>query len=800
MNYEREYGIATTVFGVVIDTGAADFKGNPNRVAGDFKISKDGGTFIDLSTLPVVDPTGSVVIKYALSATEMQAITIIITSIDADGEWEDNAIIIETYGHASARHKFNRNIPHEEMLAGIGTSVGASLPFAADTDNVLGDIKSIAFVGVQTLNTFAKTKALDGVLHVLDDTTNTIDIVYGFSIGGGRTATSFTFKGFLNGANDIFLIQAYNFVLSAWETRGTIVGKALSTNDTISEALLTEHTGTGSDLGKVYLRILGTETNPTLSVDELLIGAVSTGSNTGYANGSIYVDTENGIAGTQVGFNGVADRPCLTWADALTISTGTGLVRFVFSAASSVQLTAVSDAYEFSGHEYTVDLNGKSISGAFFDGAIIVGSDSGSNANEVDYRICSFTNSSLGNHHMNDCQFGGTITITEAGIYDYVRCHSHVAGTGTPVLDTGASVANVDIGFRGYSGGIDVRNMGQVGTDNMTIEGVGQIIINANCVPGGTIVIRGHFGKTDNGTCTVVDRDNFESILDDGVGSTYDRTTDSLQELRDLLVPILIDTDDIQEHLPAGFMSEQTDVAAIQADLDNETDGLGALLTAIGAGGGGGASNGSVSARSVRTALPGDIVPLIAFLSIDGAAVTGETVAVSIQRASDNRWWSGQVWTPIYVTVPMVEQVGNVAVEGEYRHNFKVPVTPTIDRFLWSVKTGESTPQYVKGEIHTGGFNIGAIAGSTAAADSLGAAAGTVVRGTVVNGTLSLTEMTTNLTEKTSNHYRGRQCVWVTGRLEDQQSEVLSYSGILKSMIFRQVTDIPQVGDRFILV
>lgn len=74
------------------------FKANPTIAAGDFKVDKDGGGLTNLTTLPVVDPAGSVLVKITLSASEMNADVVSIVGIDqtATKEWADFAIVIPT--------------------------------------------------------------------------------------------------------------------------------------------------------------------------------------------------------------------------------------------------------------------------------------------------------------------------------------------------------------------------------------------------------------------------------------------------------------------------------------------------------------------------------------------------------------------------------------------------------------------------------------------------------------------------------------------------------------------------------
>lgn len=72
------------------------FQANPTIVAGDFQISRDGGAFTNLSTLPSVEPAGSVGVKVSLSAGEMDADKIQILAQDqADDEWHELVAFID---------------------------------------------------------------------------------------------------------------------------------------------------------------------------------------------------------------------------------------------------------------------------------------------------------------------------------------------------------------------------------------------------------------------------------------------------------------------------------------------------------------------------------------------------------------------------------------------------------------------------------------------------------------------------------------------------------------------------------
>ncbi|OQX53189.1 MAG: hypothetical protein B5M48_03825 [Candidatus Omnitrophica bacterium 4484_213] len=93
-----------------------------------------------------------------------------------------------------------------------------------------------------------------------------------------------------------------------------------------------------------------------------------------------------------------------------------------------------------------------------------------------------------------------------------------------------------------------------------------------------------------------------------------------------------------------------------------------------------------------------------------------------------------------------------------------------------------------------------AISGSTDAADKLEASAETIVTGAAVAGTLSTTQMTTDLTEATDDHYNGRIIIWTSGVLKDQATDVTDYDGATKKLTYTATTEAPSEGDTFVLV
>jgi hypothetical protein len=91
-------GTAYVTYVALIDQASGKlFKANPTLAAGDVKVSIDGGTFNNLTTLPTVTPAAGKQVKVDLSAAEMTGdlITVLFSDV-AGAEWNDLFLKIET--------------------------------------------------------------------------------------------------------------------------------------------------------------------------------------------------------------------------------------------------------------------------------------------------------------------------------------------------------------------------------------------------------------------------------------------------------------------------------------------------------------------------------------------------------------------------------------------------------------------------------------------------------------------------------------------------------------------------------
>ncbi len=379
----------------------------------------------------------------------------------------------------------------------IGAASGGSVNIQASEDNTGGAIiDSVTFVGsVQGATTFANTEAADGIYHDIDDTGDDIDIVYGFDVGGSRVGTEIVFEGFLQGNSDEIKVKLFDHVGSDWEIVGTLAGINGITNTSLLIPILSKHTGTSTELGKVYVRFETDSTTPSnLSVDQLLVSAVNIGQSVGYANGAVWGAIGSGTAGTESFTHGVADNKSNTFADMITIADAVGLDKFEFTPASSVTLGATINqrTMGMESNGWTLALGGRDINNMHIHNATVSGT--GTAATTVGFHSCEIGTASFQKARFTDCGFTGTASFTAAGDYDIVDCHSDIAGSGAPTF--AFSAVAITAAFRRWSGGLTFS--GLTSDDTLTISGeLGTINLGS---PGSAVAVevRGTYKEITN--------------------------------------------------------------------------------------------------------------------------------------------------------------------------------------------------------------------------------------------------------------------------------------------------------------
>ena len=223
--------------------------------------------------------------------------------------------------------------------------------------------------------------------------------------------------------------------------------------------------------------------------------------------GFIWIDTINGTAGTTNYENGTSDNPVDSIADGNTLAAAVGIDRFMVAPGSSITFAATQSNEEFHGKNWTLALGSQSIAGTWISGATITGIGTGSGYHLHD---CHVGTSTLADGDMSFCSLDGTLTLSAAATYRLNGCYSGIAGSATPTIDFGAAVGNTALNMRHYSGGVEITNKDGTGTDTMSLEGNGQLVVAASS--GGAISLRGNFRVTNTGGATITTDDDTTDI------------------------------------------------------------------------------------------------------------------------------------------------------------------------------------------------------------------------------------------------------------------------------------------------
>ena len=228
-------------------------------------------------------------------------------------------------------------------------------------------------------------------------------------------------------------------------------------------------------------------------------------------------------------------------------------------------------------------------------------------------------------------------------------------------------------------------------------------------------------------------------------------------------------------NLDTQLSAIDTVVDGIQTDLDNGTDGLGAIKA-------------DTAAILIDTnELQTDDVPgLIAALNdLDAAGIRTavglasanlDTQLGALPTAAENRAEMDSNSTQLAAIVANTNELQTDDVPGLIAA-LNDPTAAAVADAVWDEARSGHTTAGTFGESFNG-----------------------VVNGQAATGTLSTTQMTTNLTEATDDHYNGRIVVFITGVLAGQATDITDYTGSTKLITMTALTEAPSNGDRFVIV
>lgn len=216
-----------------------------------------------------------------------------------------------------------------------------------------------------------------------------------------------------------------------------------------------------------------------------------------FADARVWVDSVNGNPGTQFP-RGTPGDPTSNIQDAATIIAARSLPKRIHLRGDHVLDSADSlenyDIEAASPALASIDFGGANTEDLVVSGVSVSGVANGSlTANHT----TSFSSLQDFKGKMVSGGLDGTITLaTSTERIEFINCHSHVAGTGTPIIDC-IDMPNLDLQIRDYSGGIELQNISDSGSAVSIDLNSGHVILDSSVIAG-DIVIRGVGIVTDN--------------------------------------------------------------------------------------------------------------------------------------------------------------------------------------------------------------------------------------------------------------------------------------------------------------
>ena len=473
----------------------------------DYTTLNHGFTTLTAAKVPTTLSGSPVVSVYKGNATgteKTSAEAYITLTVDFDGITGLNNILIDLSADAffatGEDYKIVITTGTVDGVSAVGVVVAEfsiQNRYQAEATSASGSVNTTAesfteTVGGGETNSYTATLQLDGVLHSLAPDAGNTDGYYQFDIGGNGVPTSITWEGYANTNGDSYAVYAYNYGTTTYEQIGSIVGAPQTNVGAATFNLTTNHVGTGVNLGKVRFRVLSAD-GTNFSTDRIFCSYAVVAQSVGYANGALWLNTAASNENTEPYVDGVADNPVSTLAALLTLSGTVGLSRFQFAQGSVVTFVAKMDDYEFLGLDYIIDLNGQQVDNTTITGAVLTGICTG-NGGSLLLERCKIGPTTFPEVAIVGSALVGPIVMSEEGLYFVDRSSSAIAGQTAVVFDYGAAGAQ-ELNIRHNSGGVHVKNM--TALDTMSLEGDGQLIVDASC-SGGVISYRGMFQLTDN--------------------------------------------------------------------------------------------------------------------------------------------------------------------------------------------------------------------------------------------------------------------------------------------------------------
>ena len=445
--------------GLISQADTKLLQANPTLAAGDVKVATDDGVPGNLATLPVVDADFTDRVKVSLSAGEMNGDRITVIFSDAAGaEWADLLIDIPT----SVRQMDDLAFP---TVSGRSTDVLATGEVPIDFDTSIGTLAAAQI----------EASALDG-------------------------------KGDWNiGKTGYALTQAFptNFAdLSIAVTTGLVDITQTAADKVWATAvrILTANTNLNDPTAAVIADAVQDEAIEDHDTQGTVGWATALSVYAGSDGPGIYIDSGAANTNTVVGTDGTEINPVSTFVAARTLADALGLKIYYLEGNSDITLAATHTDWEFIGlgsvMDNIINLGAQDVSRSLFRNLTVEGTQGGTG--RITARDCALQDPGAGDTTLHifaeRCGFVDRIQIDTSADNVFDQCYSLVAGTAAPVIQ--ATGATGTIAVRHYSGGMEFETLSA--SHNMTWEGIGQVIFNADCNVNANVSVRGIGSITDN--------------------------------------------------------------------------------------------------------------------------------------------------------------------------------------------------------------------------------------------------------------------------------------------------------------
>lgn len=342
--------------------------------------------------------------------------------------------------------------------------------------------------GTET-GTYVNTQS-DGPLHIVEDVAGNTDFYYTVTLPGNGVLSAALWTGYIQSNADTVDLQFYDWGAAGWVTERTLIGANGTTQIEELIPAVSGYTGTGANIGEVRFRFLSTTTT-AVATNRLIFEYATNNQSIGYANGSAWLDTTNGTAGTVPFVNAVADNPGLTLSEVRTICDALNIGKISAVALSAYTIDDDYSTFEIGGVAHQMTASGAFNLPSRTEDAAVTGTSTGTTA-------ASFIR----------CAFVGVFSYSGQIFCDQATLQGGIVSSGDNLialrnlLSTAGSYVDVTAGvnkthYLQGCGAIELR--GLASGDTVYFSGDFDITLAASCT-GGTVYFNGALSLTNNGS------------------------------------------------------------------------------------------------------------------------------------------------------------------------------------------------------------------------------------------------------------------------------------------------------------